>query len=187
MKKNPFTLHVNMDSFLPATEEEKAYMVQMRPSTTFFKDGMKRLFKNKIATISLIIIVLTTLSALIIPSFWPYSYDTMLGVRPGKPVDASYNNLAPFHYGTTERVTLLGNANVQEYFLADQAAAEELLAAYQAGDKSSEAFTSRTTRRRFPSESAKTRRMICPPDGVYLAALSERIRSACFSISRSPV
>ena len=102
MNKKPFSLHVNMDDFLPATEEEKAYMVQMRPSTTFFKDGMKRLLKNKIATISMIVIILVTLSAIIIPLFWPYSYDTMLGVRPGKPVDASYNNLAPFEYGETE-------------------------------------------------------------------------------------
>ena len=102
MNKKPFRLHVNMDDFLPATEEEKAYMVQMRPSTTFFKDGMKRLLKNKIATISMIVIILVTLSAIIIPLFWPYSYDTMLGVRPGKPVDASYNNLAPFEYGETE-------------------------------------------------------------------------------------
>ena len=64
MNKKNFSLHVNMDDFLPATEEEKAYMVQMRPSTTFFKDGMKRLFRNKIATLSLIIIVLVTLAAL---------------------------------------------------------------------------------------------------------------------------
>ena len=102
MNKKNFSLHVNMDDFLPATEEEKAYMVQMRPSTTFFKDGMKRLFRNKIATLSLIIIVLVTLAALIIPTFWPYSYDTMLGVRPGKPVDSSFNNLAPFEFGKTE-------------------------------------------------------------------------------------
>lgn len=102
MNKNPFSLHVNLDDFNPASEEEKAYMVQMRPSTTFFKDGMKRLLKNKIATISLIIIIVITLAAIIIPLFWPYSYDTMLGVRPGKPVDASYNNLAPFEYGETE-------------------------------------------------------------------------------------
>ena len=101
-KQPKFSMHVDMDDFLPATEEEKAYMVQMRPSTTFFKDGMKRLFRNKIATISLIIIVIVTLSAIIIPAFWPYSYDTMLGVTPGKPVDASYNNLAPFEYGKTE-------------------------------------------------------------------------------------
>ena len=42
-KKHRFTLHVNMDDFIPATDEEKSYIVQMRPSTTFFKDGVKRL------------------------------------------------------------------------------------------------------------------------------------------------
>ena len=50
--KNPFNMHINVDDFIPATGEEKEYMVQMRPSTTFFKDGMKRLFRNKIATLS---------------------------------------------------------------------------------------------------------------------------------------
>ena len=102
MKKNPFSLHVSLDDFAPATDAEKAYMVQMRPSTTFFKDGMKRLLKNKIATISMIVIILVTLAALILPVFWPYSYDAMLGVNPGRPVDASYNNLAPFQFGETE-------------------------------------------------------------------------------------
>lgn len=103
MKKNPFSLHVDLDAFTPASEEDKAYMVQMRPSSTFFKDGVKRLLKNKVATVSFFIIVLITLSALFIPSFYPYSYDQMLGVEPGKPVDASYNNLAPFEYGATEQ------------------------------------------------------------------------------------
>ncbi len=97
-----FTMHVDVDAFLPASEDEKAYMVKMRPSSTFFKDGVKRLLKNKVATVSFIIIVLITLSSILLPIFWPYSYDTMLGVRPGKPVDASYNNLAPFTYGKTE-------------------------------------------------------------------------------------
>lgn len=97
-----FSMHVNVDDFLPATDEEKAYMVQMRPSTTFFKDGMKRLLKNKIATASMIIIIVITLAAILIPSFWPYKYDAMLGMRPGKPTDASFNNLAPFQYSTSE-------------------------------------------------------------------------------------
>ena len=101
-KTKPFSMHVNLDDFIPATEEEKAYMVQMRPSTTFFKDGMKRLVKNRVAFVSLILIVIITLASIIIPFFWPYKYDTMLGVRPGKPVDSSYNNLAPFEYGKTE-------------------------------------------------------------------------------------
>ena len=96
------TMHVDVDAFLPATDEEKEYMVQMRPSSTFFRDGIKRLLRNKVATVSLIIIILITLSSLIIPIFWPYSYDDMLGVKPGKRVDASYNNLAPFEYGKTE-------------------------------------------------------------------------------------
>ena len=46
MKKNPFNMHVNLDSFIPATAEEKEYIVQMRESSTFFKDGVKRLLKN---------------------------------------------------------------------------------------------------------------------------------------------
>ena len=93
---------MDLDAFLPATEEEKEYMVQMRPASTFFKDGVKRLLKNRVATISLIIILIITLSAIFIPMFWPYQYDAMLGVNPGKPVDASFNNLAPFEYGRTE-------------------------------------------------------------------------------------
>ncbi len=117
MKKNPFTMHVNMDDFIPATGEEKEYMVQMRPSTTFFKDGVKRLLKNKIATISFILIVLITLTSIFLPMFFPYKYDKMLGVNPGKPVDPSYNNLKPFDYGAAERITLLGKANAGEIFI----------------------------------------------------------------------
>ena len=103
MKKKKFTFHVDLDQFIPATEEEKEYMVQMRPSSSFFKDGVKRLYKNKVAFISLIVILIITLSSIIIPTFWPYSYDDMLGVQPGQPVDASYNNLKPLKYGTTEQ------------------------------------------------------------------------------------
>ena len=103
MNKRPFSFHVDVDAFMPASEEDKAYMVQMRPSSTFFKDEVKRLLKNKVATISFIIIILITLSAIFIPMFYPYSYDSMLGVRPGKAVDSSYNNLRPFEYGKTEQ------------------------------------------------------------------------------------
>ena len=99
-------MQVNLDSFLPATEDEKAYMVQMRPSTTFFRDGVKRLVKNRVALVSFIIIVVITLSAIFIPIFWPYGYEQMLGVTPGRPVDSSYNNLAPMHYGRTEQAKI---------------------------------------------------------------------------------
>lgn len=102
MKKFPFSFHLNVDAFLPASAEEKEYMVQMRPSTTFFKDGVKRLLKNKVATVSFFIVVLITLACIVIPFVWPYEYDDQLGVRLGHPVDASYANLMPFEYGETE-------------------------------------------------------------------------------------
>lgn len=101
-----FNMHVDVDAFLPATEEEKAYMVQMRPSSTFFRDGMKRLLKNRVATVSLFTILFITLASIILPIFWPYSYEQMLGVTQGKPVDASYNNLKPFTYGKTEQARI---------------------------------------------------------------------------------
>ncbi len=98
----PFSLHLDPKLFDPATEDEKEYISRMRPSSTFFRDGCKRLLKNKVATFSMIVIVLITLAVIILPMVWPYSYESMLGVRPGKPVDSSYNNLAPFTWGKTE-------------------------------------------------------------------------------------
>ncbi|MGM9551408.1 MAG: ABC transporter permease [Clostridia bacterium] len=98
-----FSMHVDLEKFIPASEQEKEYLVKMRPSSTFFKDGVKRLLKNKIATISMIVVILITLASIILPMVWPYAYDQMLGNVPGKPVDNSYSNLAPFEYGTTEQ------------------------------------------------------------------------------------
>ena len=103
MKKKIFSMHLDVSDFLPASDEEKAYMVKMRPSTTFFKDGMKRLMKNTIAATSMFLIIIIALSSIFIPFFWPYKYDKMLGNTPGKPMDPSYNNLAPFEYGETEQ------------------------------------------------------------------------------------
>ncbi len=105
-EKKPFSLQQDPEMFRPATEEEKAYVVQMRPSTTFFRDGMKRLFANKVATVAMIIIILITIGCIVIPLFWPYSYEEQLGVRPGKPVDSSFTNLAPFEYGKTEQARI---------------------------------------------------------------------------------
>ena len=102
MEKKPLSLQVDLDQFIPATEEEKEYMVQMRESSTFFRDGVKRLVKNKVAFVSFIVIVVITLSSIFVPMFWPYSYENQLGVTPGKPVDASFKNLHPFEYGSTE-------------------------------------------------------------------------------------
>ena len=103
MNLKKLSMHPDLDCFAPASAEEKEYMVQMRPSSTFFKDGCKRLAKNRVALVSLIVIILITLSSIILPAVWPYGYDQQLGAVPGKPVDASFANLAPFEYGRSEQ------------------------------------------------------------------------------------
>ena len=156
MDLKKFSMHANLDSFTPASAEEKAYMVQMRPSSTFFKDGVKRLLKDKVATTSFIIIILIVLSTIIIPMVWPYSYDDQLGVKLGRPVDASYMNLSPFKYGATERERLLGKANAYEIFIeapmngtsrtekaikaSAKQRAEDILAEFQAAGGTEAAF-----------------------------------------------
>lgn len=106
MNKKPLSLHVDVEKLVPATEEEKEYIVKMRPSSTFFKDGAKRFLKNKVATVSLIVVLIITLTSIFLPMFWPYSYEQQLGIQPGKPVDSSYNNLSPFEYGATEQAKI---------------------------------------------------------------------------------
>ena len=37
MSKKLFSLQMDLDEFLPASDEEKEYMVKMRPSSTFLR------------------------------------------------------------------------------------------------------------------------------------------------------
>ena len=124
-KLKRLTFHVDLDSFTLASDKEKEYLVQMRPSTTFFKDGVKRLYKNKIAFVSLIVIILITLASIVIPLFWPYSYETQLGVTPGRPVDSSYNNLAPFKFGRTEQKLIDSGESVFPHVFGTDAAGRD--------------------------------------------------------------
>ncbi len=163
MNKKPFSIHPDIEAFIPATDAEKEYMVQMRPASTFFKDGIKRLLKNKVATVSFIIIVVLVVTCIFLPVFWPYGYDQMLGMGKFGRMDNSYNNLDPFEYGSTELGNMLGDAKVYEIFIpanvktqydtpeeeaefiakreAAKVAADAILADYLAGETTAEAFT----------------------------------------------
>lgn len=123
--KNTFSMHVNVDDFLPATAEEKEYMVQMRPSSTFLKDGIKRLKKNKIAVISFFVILIITLSCIFIPIFWPYKYDQQLGITESSSVDASFLNLSPFTYGKTEQAKIAAGEKVFPHIFGTDAAGRD--------------------------------------------------------------
>ena len=57
-KKNPLSMQIDLDKFAPATEEEKRQQDVMSKSTTFFRDGMRKLFKNPLAVGSLIVLAL---------------------------------------------------------------------------------------------------------------------------------
>ncbi len=152
MKKKPFSVQVDLDAFNPATEAEKEYMVKMRPSSTFMKDGIKRLLKNKVATVSFFIVVVIVLSCIFIPFFWPYQYEQQLGIGRGQDggVDGSYKNLAPFEYGFGERIRMFGSANVQYVYYEInalgtnddemKAQAEALLSEYQSGTAGADTF-----------------------------------------------
>ncbi|MDD7289524.1 MAG: ABC transporter permease [Clostridiales bacterium] len=125
MNKKPFSCQVDLDAFIPATDDEKSYMVQMRPSSTFFKDGVRRLLKNKVATASFCIVVIITLAAILLPMFWPYAYDAQLGMVPGQPVDPSFNNLAPFEYSTTEQARIAAGESIFPHIFGTDSAGRD--------------------------------------------------------------
>lgn len=98
----PFSFHINVDSFIPATAEERRQQILLRESTSFLKDGLKRLWKNKVAMTCVFVLTIIILAIIIIPMVWPYAYDDQLGVTQGQSVDPSFANLKPFQYGETE-------------------------------------------------------------------------------------
>ncbi len=91
----------NRAQFEPATEEEKKQQDVMGESTTFFKDGMRRLRKNPLAMGSIIVLALIILTIIIAPMFVPYSYSEIISV--GGKRDKSAANLAPFTYSKAEQ------------------------------------------------------------------------------------
>lgn len=100
-QKKPFSLQLNMEKFEKATEEEKRQQEVMSESTTFFKDGMKKLRKNKLAMFGIVVLILILLAIAVAPSVVPYGYEEILSVE-GKR-DKGAKNLAPFQYSKMEK------------------------------------------------------------------------------------
>ena len=91
----------NKKDFEKATDEEKRQQDVMGESTTFFKDGMKRLSKNPLAMGSIIVLALILVLIIVAPMIVPYSYSQIItvdGVR-----DKTAANLAPFEYSKLEQ------------------------------------------------------------------------------------
>lgn len=104
-EKNPLSVQIDLSKFSsadfePATDEEKAQQEVMGESVTFFKDGCRRLMKNKLAVGSIVVLVLLLLSIIIIPFFVPYSYEDIITVDGRR--DKTATNLAPFEWSDRE-------------------------------------------------------------------------------------
>lgn len=86
--------------FRAATEEEKKQQDVMSESTTFFKDGIRRLKKNPLAMGSLVVLILILLIIIIAPHIVPYSYDQIITVKGVR--DKSAKNLGMMEYSPRE-------------------------------------------------------------------------------------
>ena len=100
-RKHFLSLQIDLQKFSPATDEEKQQHETMRESTTFFRDGMRKLMKNPLAVASMIVLIILTLTIIIVPAIYPYSYSQMITVD-GKR-DKTAKNLAPFEYSKNEQ------------------------------------------------------------------------------------
>ena len=106
LKRNILSAQVDLskfgrENFEQATDEEKRQQDVMGESTTFFKDGMRRLRKNPLAMGSLVVLVLIILIIIFAPMIVPYSYEQIISVNGVR--DKSAANLAPFEYSNLEQ------------------------------------------------------------------------------------
>lgn len=100
-KKKWYSLQLDPKKFELATEEEKHQQDVMSNSTTFFRDGMRKLMKNPLAVISMAILLVIILVIIIAPMVVPYGYSEILSVDGRR--DKGAKNLAPFTYSELEQ------------------------------------------------------------------------------------
>ena len=108
MKKFPLSFQLKAEDFLPASDSEKQELVVMRDSVSFWKDGLRRLLKNKVAMVSLAVIVIIMFLSFVVPSFYPYSYEEQ---------QKGAENLRPMTYSAWEQEQMAQGKKVFPHFL----------------------------------------------------------------------
>lgn len=91
------------DAFLPADAGEKENFIQDRKSVSYWADAWRRLKKNSVAMVALVIIFLLALFAFLGPSLVPYSYKDQ--IRGAESLD-------PWHVSLEDQLRL--DAYLQE-------------------------------------------------------------------------
>jgi len=109
-KKQLLSAQIDLSKFELATEEEKKQQDVMSESSTFFRDGMRRLKKNPFAVGSIIVLFLILAIIMIAPSVVPYGYSDIITVNGVR--DKTAKNLAPFEYSKNELAYMEQGGNV---------------------------------------------------------------------------
>jgi oligopeptide transport system permease protein len=71
-------MKIDRKLFIPATDEEKASIEVMRPTTTYWQDAWRRLKKNRTALVSLILIIILIIASILIPLISPYGFEQII-------------------------------------------------------------------------------------------------------------
>lgn len=112
-EKNPISFQLSVDDFLPASDAEKQNLVQLRPSVGFWKDAMRRLLKNKVAMVSLVVILVIMVFSFLIPGLYPYKYEQQIqGSEFLQPMEYSPQEQARIDAGENVFPHVLGTDNM---------------------------------------------------------------------------
>ncbi len=106
--KNPLSLQLNVDDFAPASTEEKQSLNVMRESVSFFKDGIQRFRRNKIAMTALTIVLIIMFFCYIVPMFYPYGYEEQI---------KGSERLAPMAFSKMEQQRIAAGENIFPHLL----------------------------------------------------------------------
>jgi len=125
-EKKPFSLQLDVSDFLPADNEEKQSLVVMRESVSFWRDGLRRFKRNKIAMTSFVVIILIMIFAFIGPIFYPYSYEQQI---------RGSENLAPMQYSDKELELIAQGQKVFPHILGTDTHGRDIMVRLMMGSR----------------------------------------------------
>ena len=100
------SLQLNVEDFAPASNEEKKEPCHHARERQLLEGRYAPPAKNKIAMVSLVVILLIAFMAYVLPSLWPYSYELQI---------KGSNNLAPFEYSAAEQPNRCGREGLSAH------------------------------------------------------------------------
>lgn len=93
---------------MPASGEDKESLVIMRESVGFWKDGIRRFRKNKIAMSAFFLVLLIMIFCFIVPTFYPYKYEQQM---------KGSERLAPMQYSKVEQAEMAKGEKIFPHLL----------------------------------------------------------------------